>query len=172
LPHGRARSAWLDVEETAVLSPEEAEAQARWFQDHWSKHVPFNVEIGLDIVEWEPGHVRARLPYQHKLSAHDGIFHGGVLCAAIDAIGSGAVVAGHDFELGNRFTTVSMSVNFMAVASGAEVVVEGTCLRRGRRLNFARGRVLSPDGDLLAEGTLTVNASGRRPRVGTVEGPA
>lgn len=155
-----------------MLSPEESEAQAHWFHEHWSKHVPFNVEIGLDIVEWEPGHVRARLPYQHKLSAHDGIFHGGVLCTAIDTIGSGAVVAGHDFNLGNRFSTVSMSVNFMSVARGDEVVVEGTCLRRGRRLNFARGRVLSTDGELLAEGTLTVSASGQRPRVGIAEGTA
>jgi len=153
-----------------VLSPEEAQAQANWFQEHWSKHVPFNVEIGLDIVEWEPGHVRARLPYAAKLSAHDGIFHGGVLSSAIDTIGMGAVVAGHDFNLGNRFTTVALSVQFVSVAKGPEVIVEGTILRRGRRLNFARGRVLSLDGELLAEGMLTVNASGQRPRVGTAEG--
>lgn len=160
-----------EVEERGVLSPDECAAQARWFREHWSRHVPFNVEIGLDIVEWEPGHVRACLPYAHKLSAHDGIFHGGVLSTAIDTIASGAVVAGHDFSLGNRFTTVAMSVQFMAVAKGPEVIVEGTCLRRGRRLNFARGQVLSLDGVVLAEGTLTVNASGQRPRVGTDEGP-
>ena len=155
-----------------MLSTEEAESQARWFQEHWSKHVPFNVELGLDIFVWEPGLVRARLPYADKLSAHDGIFHGGVLCSAIDAIGSGAVVAGHDFNVGNRFTTVNLNVQFMAVAKGPEVIIEGTCVRRGRRLNFARGRVLSLDGDVLAEGTLTVNASGQRPRVGTPEGSA
>ncbi|QTI70963.1 PaaI family thioesterase [Gordonia polyisoprenivorans] len=155
-----------------MLSPEEAQAQALWFQEHWSKHVPFNVEMGLDIVKWEPGVVRARLPYADKLSAHDGIFHGGVLCSAIDTIGSGAVVAGHDFNLGNRFTTVALNVQFMAVAKGPEVIVEGTCIRRGRRLNFARGQVLSLEGEILAEGTLTVNASGQRPRVGTIEGTA
>ena len=83
---------------------------------------------------------------------------------------SGAVVAVHDFNLGNRFTTVNLNVQFMAVAKGPEVIVEGTCVRRGRRLNFARGRVLGLDGDVLAEGTLTVNASGQRPRVGTPEG--
>ena len=152
-----------------MLSAEEAAARADWFEQHWRKHVPFNVEIGLDITDWEPGHVRARLPYQPKLSAHDGIFHGGVLSSAIDAIGSGAVVAGHDFTLGSRFTTVTMTVQFMSVARGDAVIIDGVCTRRGRRLNFARATVLSLSGDLVAEGILTVSASGERPRVGTPE---
>ena len=94
-----------------MSSPEDAAAKARWFEEHWREHVPFNVELGLDITDWEPGFVRARVPYQAKLSAHDGIFHGGVLSSAIDAIASGAVVAGHDFTLGSRFTTVTMTIS-------------------------------------------------------------
>ena len=155
-----------------MTSPENAAAKANWFEQHWRHHVPFNVELGLEIFEWEPGFVRARVPYQAKLSAHDGIFHGGVLSSAIDAIASGAVVAGHDFTLGSRFTTVTMTVSFMAVAKGDEIVVEGRCLRRGRRLNFARGTVLGLDGTVLAEGMVTVSASGERPRVGVPEGDA
>jgi len=153
-----------------VSSPEEAAAKARWFEEHWSHHVPFNVELGLDITDWETGFVRARVPYQPKLSAHDGIFHGGVLSSAIDAIASGAVVAGHDFTLGSRFTTVTMTISFMSVARGDVIVVEGRCLRRGRRLNFARGTVLGVDGTVMAEGMVTVSASGERPRVGVPEG--
>jgi uncharacterized protein (TIGR00369 family) len=153
-----------------VSNPDGADERAHWFEEHWRKHVPFNVEIGLDIIDWAPGHVRARLPYQHKLSAHDGIFHGGVLCSAMDAIGSGAIVAGHDFTLGDRFTTVTMTVHFMSVARGDEVLIDGICIRRGRRLNFARASVLSVEGDVLAEASLTVSASGQRPRVGVPEG--
>jgi hypothetical protein len=37
-------------------------------------------------------------------------------------------------------------------------------------LNFARGTVLNEAGDVLAEGTLTVSASGERPRIGVQEG--
>jgi uncharacterized protein (TIGR00369 family) len=159
-------------EPAAMTNADEADAKARWFEEHWRKHVPFNVEIGLDITDWEPGFVRARVPYQAKLSAHDGIFHGGVLSSAIDAIASGAVVAGHDFTLGSRFTTVTMTISFMSVAKGDEIIVEGRCLRRGRRLNFARGTVLGVDGTLIAEGMITVSASGERPRVGTPEGAA
>jgi len=155
-----------------VTSPEHADAKATWFEQHWRHHVPFHGELGLEIVEWAPGFVRARVPYQAKLSAHDGIFHGGVLSSAIDAIATGSVVAGHDFTLGSRFTTVTMTVSFMSVAKGDQIVVEGRCLRRGRRLNFARGTVLGLDGTVLAEGMVTVSASGERPRVGVPEGGA
>ncbi|MFI5953163.1 PaaI family thioesterase [Cryptosporangium sp. NPDC051539] len=152
------------------MSPEEERVHHEWFEEHWRKHVPFNVDIGLDILDWEPGFVRAQLPYQARLSAHDGIFHGGVLASALDTIGSGAVVAGHDFNLGSRFTTVSMTINYMSVARNQDVFVEGVCAKRGRRLSFARASVLAPDGSPLAEAVLTVSTAGTRPRVGEPEG--
>ncbi len=152
-----------------MLSPEEAEARNIWFENHWRKHVPFNNLVGLDIIDWEPDFVRARLPFQERLSAHDGIFHGGALATAIDTIGMGAVVAGHDFNLSSRFTTVSMTIQYMAVASYQDVLIEGRCTKRGRRLNFARGTVLTAAGTILAEGVLTVSASGERPRIGQPE---
>ena len=148
-----------------MLSPEEVEARTTWFENHWRKHVPFNNLVGLDITDWEPGFVRARLPFQEQLSAHDGIFHGGVLATAIDTIGMGAVVAGHDFNLGSRFTTVSITIQYMAVAPYEDVLIEGRCSKRGRRLNFTRATVLTEAGKVLAEGMLTVSASGERPRI-------
>lgn len=153
------------------LTPEEISARDSWFWEHWSHHVPFNTDIGLEITDWEPGSVRARLIYQPRLSAHDGIFHGGVLATVLDAVGGGAVAAGHDYNLGSRFTTVSMTVQYLGVAPGEpEVIVEGVCTKRGRRLNFSRSSVSTPDGKVLAEAVLTVSASGERPRVGDREG--
>ncbi|MFE9320800.1 PaaI family thioesterase [Nocardia sp. NPDC052278] len=153
------------------LTPEEISARDSWFREHWSHHVPFNTDIGLEITDWEPGVVRARLKYQPRLSAHDGIFHGGVLATVLDAVGGGAVAAGHDYNLGSRFTTVSMTVQYLGVAPGEpEVIVEGVCTKRGRRLNFSRSSVSTPDGKVLAEAVLTVSASGERPRVGDREG--
>lgn len=153
------------------LSPEENQARDAWFRDHWSHHVPFNNELGMEILDWEPGFVRGKLKYDARLSAHDGIFHGGVLAAALDTIGSGAVAAGHDYNLGSRFTTVSITVQYMGVAPGEpEVFIEGTCVKRGRRINFSRSRVTTVDGRTLAEAILTVSAAGERPRVGSSEG--
>ncbi len=153
-----------------TLSPDENRARDAWFREHWSHHIPFNREIGLTILEWEPGAIRGRLEYADRLSAHDGIFHGGVLAAALDTMGTGAVAAGHDYNLGSRFTTVSMTVQYMAVAPGEpEVFVEGRCVKRGRRLNFSSSRVVTADGRTLAEAILTVSAAGERARVGAAE---
>jgi len=152
-----------------TLTSEEVQAQRSWFEEHWRDHVPFNREIGLQIYSWQDGLVRARLPYEARLSAHDGIFHGGVLASALDTVGCGAIVAGHDFNLGNRFTTVTMTVQFQSVAPHQDVEIEGVCTKRGRRINFARARVIALDGETVAEAMLTVSASGQRPRVGTDE---
>jgi uncharacterized protein (TIGR00369 family) len=155
------------------LTAEEMTSRDEWFREHWSKHVPFNNEIGIEIVDWEPGLVRAKLRYEDRLSAHDGVFHGGVLATALDTVGGGCVAAGHDYNLGSRFTTVSMTVQYVGVAPGEpEVIVEGHCVKRGRRLNFSRSSVLTHDGRLLAEAVLTISASGERPRLGTAEGAA
>jgi uncharacterized protein (TIGR00369 family) len=153
-----------------VLSSEELEARSTWFENHWRKHVPFNNLVGLDIIDWAPDLVRARLPFAERLSAHDGIFHGGVLATAIDTIGTGAVVAGHDFNLGSRFTTVTITIQYLAVAPYEDIVIEGRCSKRGRRLNFARGTVLTQAGKPLAEGVLVISAAGERPRIDRPEG--
>lgn len=153
-----------------TLTSEENRDRDAWFREHWSHHVPFCQDLGLEILSWEPGIIRGKLKYQDRLSAHDGIFHGGVLAAVLDTMGTGAVAAGHDYNLGSRFSTVSMTVQYMAVAPGEpEIFVEGSVVKRGRRLNFSSARVTTADGRLLAEAMLTVSASGERARVGSDE---
>jgi uncharacterized protein (TIGR00369 family) len=106
--------------------------------------------------------VRIRAPFRPELSAHTGIFHGGVVATLIDATGSGAVIAGHDYTMGSRLTTVSMTVQYLSVSPGEDIIAEGRCTRRGRSLNFAQVVVSSPGGKRLAEGMLTVSISGKR----------
>ena len=48
------------------------------------------------------------------------LFHGGVLAARIDTTAAGAVMAGHDFREGSRLSTVSLAIQYMAVALGEE----------------------------------------------------
>jgi uncharacterized protein (TIGR00369 family) len=133
-----------------------------WFRKHWQDGIAFNRLCGFDVVDFTPDVVRIRAAFRPGLSAHEKIFHGGVLATLIDAAGSGAVIAGHDYSLGTRLTTVSMTVNYLAVAPGEDIVAEGVCTRRGRSLNFAQVVVTSESGKRLAEGMLTVNIAGRR----------
>lgn len=145
-----------------TLTPEALEARQEWFREHWRSHIAFNQLIGIEILDWEPGLVRARVPFADRLSAHNGIFHGGVVATLIDTTGTGAVISGHDFNRGSRLTTVSMNVQYMSVAPGEDLIAEGICTRRGRALSFARVSVTSASGKLLAEGMLTVSIAGER----------
>ena len=133
-----------------------------WFRKHWQDGIAFNRLCGFDVVDFTPDVVRIRAAFRPGLSAHEKIFHGGVLATLIDTTGSGAVIAGHDYSLGTRLTTVSMTVNYLSVAPGEDIVAEGVCTRRGRSLNFAQVVVTSESGKRLAEGMLTVNIAGRR----------
>jgi uncharacterized protein (TIGR00369 family) len=145
-----------------TLTLQALEARREWFREHWKSDIAFNRLLGVEILDWEPGLVRARVPFADRLSAHDGIFHGGVVATLIDTTGTGAVISGHDFNLGSRLTTVAMNVQYMSVARGEDLLAEGICSRRGRTLSFARVSVTSSSGKLLAEGMLTVSISGER----------
>lgn len=141
-----------------------------WFRRHWQEEVAFNRLCGFEVVDFTPDVVRIKAAFRPELSAHEKIFHGGVLATLIDSTGSGAVIAGHDYSLGTRLTTVSMTVQYLSAAPGEDIVAEGHCTRRGRSLNFAQVVVSSESGKRLAEGMLTVSISGNR--AGTPESAA
>ena len=101
-----------------TLSDAEQAALRAKFRVHWQETVPFNLFSGVLIERWDPDGVTFRLPLRHELTGHKKIFHGGVIAALVDMCASGAVVAGHDFDLGSRLSTVSMSVQFLAGAPG------------------------------------------------------
>jgi uncharacterized protein (TIGR00369 family) len=133
---------------------------------HWQDEVAFNKVCGLSITRWDPDGVELVIPYQQSLTAHEGIFHGGVVSALIDTAGGGAVMAGHDFANGSRSTTVSLSVNFLSVAPGEDLVARGRCRRRGRQMNYAEVDVVGAQSEkLLAQGLVTILVKGERPGV-------
>ncbi|MET7650104.1 MULTISPECIES: PaaI family thioesterase [unclassified Streptomyces] len=148
-----------------TLSDQEQRERRAWFRARWERGVAFNRRCRIRVTRWDPDAVEIVLPYTEALSAHEGIFHGGVISALIDTAGAGAVVAGHDFQKGSRVSTVSMSVQYLAPAEGREAVAHARCVRRGRRLHFADVDVLT-DGRLCARGQVVVTISGERPGVG------
>jgi uncharacterized protein (TIGR00369 family) len=143
---------------------EEQRKRREWFREHWQHGVAFNAFAGLSVEQWDEEAVVIRLPYRKELSAHDGIFHGGVVSAVIDTTASGAVMAGHDFTKGSRLTTISLSVQYYSVAPGEDLRVTGVCLRRGKSVHFAEAKVSGWDsGKLVASGHVAVSIAGERP---------
>src|SRR5439155_14723063 len=125
------------------------------FKLHWVTGVAFNRFCGMRIEQWDDTGVELFLPYSEDLSAHDGIFHGGVVGALLDTTATAAVMAGHDFSRGSRLTTISMSVQYLSVAPGENLVCEGRCIRRGRGVNFAEATARgTASGKVVATGQL------------------
>ncbi|WP_328351000.1 PaaI family thioesterase [Streptomyces sp. NBC_00457] len=148
------------------LTDQEQRERREWFRARWERGVKFNRDCGMRILRWDPDGIEMVLPYAESLSAHEGVFHGGVISALIDTAGAGAVIAGHDFDKGSLLSTVSMSVQYLAPARGREAVAHARCVRRGRRLHFADVEVRMPDGRICARGQVVVTISGERAGVG------
>jgi uncharacterized protein (TIGR00369 family) len=117
----------------------------------------------MKVARWDSDGVTLNLPYAEQLSAHAGIFHGGVVSALIDTAATGAVMAGHDFDLGSQPVTLAMSVQYLSVAPGEGLVAEAACTKRGRT-NFTEVRVSTAAGTLLAQGIVTLAVTGRPPK--------
>jgi len=146
------------------LTAGEQARRREWFREHWAKGVPFNRHCALEVRQWDAETVELFLPYADELSAHAGIFHGGVVAALLDTTASGAVVAGHDFTKGSRLTTISMSVQYLSVAPGEDLLAIGHCTRRGRSVHFAEAQALgATSGKVVATGQIAVNIAGERP---------
>jgi uncharacterized protein (TIGR00369 family) len=138
--------------------------RGEWFREHWAHGIPFNEHCGMEVRRWDAEAIELFLPYADMLSAHDGIFHGGVVSALLDTTASGAVLAGHDFSKGSRLTTISLSVQFLSVAPGEGLLATGRCTRRGRSVHFAQAQACGAvSGKMVATGQVAVSISGERP---------
>ena len=148
------------------LSDRDQQERRAWFREHWERGVEFNRDCDIRVRRWDPDGIEVVLPFIERLSAHEGVFHGGLISALIDTAGSGAVIAGHDFSKGSRLSTVSLAVQFLSPAAGPEVVAYGQCVRRGARVHFSEVEVRRTDGTVCARGQVIVTVSGERPGVG------
>ena len=146
-----------------MLSDEQQRAWRERFREHWQSGVAFNRACGIRVCRWDPEGVELYLPYRDDLSAHDGVFHGGVVSALIDTAGCGAVAAGHDYDKGSRITTIALAVQYFTVAPQEDIVAFAHCTRRGRQVNYSDVVVRSSgSGKELAQGLVTVSVSGER----------
>jgi uncharacterized protein (TIGR00369 family) len=145
-----------------ALTDDEQEEWRERFRRHWQDGVAFNKACAMTIARWDPEGVEMRLPFRDDLAAHPGVFHGGVLSALIDTAGCGAVAAGHDYAKGNRITTVALAVQYLSVDPGAGAVAHAHCTRRGHQISYAEVTVRSDNGKALAQGLVTVSATGKR----------
>lgn len=147
-----------------ALSDAEQQRRRDWFRRHWETNLPFNRLCRISVRSWTPDGIELVAAYSDELSAHPGIFHGGVLSTLIDTAGCGAVMAGHDFTRGSRISTAAISVQYLAVARGEDIVATARATKRGRTVQVATVEVTgASSGRTLATGQVTATIEGERP---------
>ena len=116
---------------------------------------PFLAWLGLEVERYEPDDVATRLPFRVELSNDGKTYHGGVVGAVIDTTGALAAWSNHDFDRGMRASTVSMALQYVAAASGADLLCRAQTVRRARELIFTEITATDSTGKVLAHGLQT-----------------
>jgi uncharacterized protein (TIGR00369 family) len=108
---------------------------------------PLNAAIGLELLDWAPGHVTFRLsPPALVRSGEAGVVHGGAVTTALDVAACLAAIA----EVGHDCSTVDLRTDFLRPAVDPAFDVEGTLRRAGRSLAWADATLHTLDGRLVA----------------------
>ena len=116
---------------------------------------PFIGSLGLVFERYEPDDVTVRLPFRADLTNDGTVYHGGVVASAIDTAGAAAAWSNHDFDKGQRASTVSMTVQYLGAAKQSDLVCHATAVKRGRELIFTEITATDADGALVAHALQT-----------------
>jgi uncharacterized protein (TIGR00369 family) len=112
--------------------------------------------LGL-VQRHEPGaDGRARLEYEASMTmCHSGgVVQGGFVAGWIDAAMAMAAMSAYGADVVPM--TLEMKTSYFAPARPGRVIAEGWIERRGRSTCFAEGRLLDPDGRVIAKASTTL----------------
>ncbi len=139
---------------------------AEGFRQIYEEKIVFNQTLGLKLTEISPqGRVSARIDMRHALVGHFAYnrIHGGVISAALDAIGSAAVMAAlaakhmdeppeKRLERFAKLGTIDLRIDYLRPGIGEFFTIHAECLRVGSRVGTARMEFRGPDGTLMSAG--------------------
>ncbi|HEX9697598.1 MAG TPA: PaaI family thioesterase [Actinomycetota bacterium] len=128
--------------EKAIRERIGASAFANWF--------------GMRFVSAAGGECEMRLDLQPHHLNPGGIIHGGVIATMLDAVIGLALRS--ERPLGSPHVTLSMSIQYIGMASEGTIVARGRSLHAGRRAGHGEGTLQTEDGRLLATATATFMA--------------
>lgn len=136
------------------------------FRQIYEEKIVFNQILGLKLTRIDPhGVVEARINMRHDLVGHFAYnrIHGGVISAALDAIGSAAVMAAlaakhmnepplKRLERFDKLGTIDLRIDYLRPGIGDHFIIQAECLRVGSRVGTARMEFRGPDGTLMSAG--------------------
>jgi uncharacterized protein (TIGR00369 family) len=154
-------SSRADTPTLVNFEPEFLEGLREIYEDK----IVFNHWMGLKIVSIQSTGIVAHLTMKPDLVGHFAYnrIHGGVISAALDAMGSLAVMAAmaakhmdetpaKRLERFTRHSTIDMRIDFLRPGIGDEFVIHAEAVRVGARVGNARMEFRAADGKLLSTG--------------------
>ena len=136
------------------------------FRQIYEEKIVFNQILGLKLTRIDPhGVVEARIDMRHDLVGHFAYnrIHGGVISAALDAIGSAAVMAAlaakhmdeppmKRLERFAKLGTIDLRIDYLRPGIGDHFIIHAECLRVGSCVGTSRMEFRGPDGTLMSAG--------------------
>jgi uncharacterized protein (TIGR00369 family) len=116
---------------------------------------PFIGWLGLVFDRYEPDDVTLRLPFRADLTNDGVVYHGGVVASVIDTAGAAAAWSNHDFDKGQRASTVAMTVQYLGAAKESDLLCHAKAVKRGRELIFTEITATDAEGAVVAHALQT-----------------
>ena len=119
--------------------------------------IPHCRELGLKVVEFEPGAGTIRLDYQERLigNVEFGFVHGGVITTVLDTVAGLATFSA--VEKGTAVATLDLRIDYLKPATpGMPIFGFAECYKTTRHVAFVRGYAHQGDvADLIANSAAT-----------------
>lgn len=114
-----------------------------------------SILLGMYPIEVGEGFATFEMVPDERMMNPIGTVHGGIAATILDSVMGCAVHS--TLEPGQGYTTGQLNVHYLrAMMPGMGAVrATGTVLHRGRKQATAEGRLVGPDGKLIAHGTTT-----------------
>ena len=115
---------------------------------------PFPGKLGVELVELGQDRAELRLPFDPANATMGDVVHGGAIATLIDTAGMAAAWSDDEAPASIGGATSTMSVDYLAPASGADLTAIATVARRAKRICFVTVEVVDSDSRTVATGAV------------------
>ncbi|MFW9997207.1 MAG: PaaI family thioesterase [Candidatus Odinarchaeota archaeon] len=115
---------------------------------------PFFPFLGMKILELRYGESFLELKLKECHLQSQGVVHGGVLAALLDAAGTLAAVT--QIEGFHSAVTVEMKINFLSNVKNGTILGRGRCIKLGRTIGVSEATITTGEQKIVAHGLVTV----------------
>lgn len=130
----------------------------------FNEMIPFNKFIGLKMDDLNDGYAKAIIEFKPELVGDVRIqaIHGGVISAAMDAVGGMAAITTLN-SIEDKIVTVDMRVDYIRSARNTGLIIEANIVRSGNKIITTNMQVFSiSENILVAEGRGVYNVNRKK----------